>query len=274
LNYGSYTSSSFDHVEYESGWNKRTNLRGVLNYEKDLGDHTIKVTGGGESELYNSWFQRSRREGMLDSDKGEIPLATGDQFVGGSRNHWATLGFFGRVNYNYQNKYLLQVNGRYDGSSRFPQDDKWGFFPSVSVGYRISEEPFMEFSESVITSLKLRGSYGSVGNSAVGSYPFISTMSYNSSGWLINDSQTQPTFSTPGAVSNSLTWETVTSLDVGLDASFFERKMSLTFDWYERTTTGMLTAGLTLPATFGTSAPRRNFGSMRTRGWEVEVGWN
>src|SRR5699024_9640576 len=102
----------------------------------------------------------------------------------------------------------------------------------------------------------------------------ISTMSYNNSGWLINDSQTQPTFSTPGAVSNSLTWETVTSLDVGLDASFFERKMSLTFDWYERTTTGMLTAGLTLPATFGTSAPRRNFGSMRTRGWEVEVGWN
>lgn len=274
LNYETYSSSSYNRVIYSSAWNKRGNLRGVLNYEKTLGDHTIRATGGGESEIYRDWYQYSRKNDLLDPDKGEIGLATGDEYVGGSRNHWATLGFFGRINYDYKNKYLLQVNGRYDGSSRFPTDDRWGFFPSVSVGYRISEEPFMEFADPVVTSMKLRGSYGSVGNNAVGEYPYISTMSNYNSDWLIGSSEAKQTFGTPGAVSNSLTWETVTTLDVGLDASFFDDKLSLVFDWYDRTTSNMLSGGITLPATFGTSAPRRNHGEMRTRGWEVELGWS
>lgn len=274
MNYETYTSSGFNHVRYSSSWKKRGNLRGVLNYEKDFSNHTFKLTGGGESEIYRDWYQSSQRNGLLDEQMGEIGLATGDQYVGGSRNHWATLGFFGRVNYDYDNKYLLQVNGRYDGSSRFPANQRWGFFPSVSVGYRITEEPFMEFTEPVLTSMKIRGSYGSVGNTAVGQYPFISTMSNYSSDWLIGSSEPQQTFYTPGAVSQSLTWETVTTLDIGMDATFFEDKLNFTFDWYERTTSNMLTGGVTLPSTFGTGAPRRNHGEMRTRGWEVELGWS
>ena len=274
MNYETYTSSSFNHVRYYSYWKKRGNLRGVLNYEKAVSDHTVKVTAGGESEIFRDWDQSSQRNGLLDDEMGEIGLATGDQYVGGSRSHWATLGFFGRVNYDYKNKYLLQINGRYDGSSRFPSNRRWGFFPSVSVGYRITEEPFMEFTQPVLTSLKLRGSYGSVGNTAVGAYPFISTMGNYNSGWLVGSSESQQTFETPGAVSRSLTWETVTTLDIGMDASFFEDRLNLTFDWYERTTSNMLSGGVTLPATFGTGAPRRNHGELRTRGWEVELGWS
>ncbi|HLR32780.1 MAG TPA: SusC/RagA family TonB-linked outer membrane protein, partial [Fodinibius sp.] len=275
LNYGTYTTPTFNRIIYSSGWDRRNNLRGVLNYELDLEDHSIKVLTGGEGELFRDSYQYSRKDGLLDADnRAEISLATGDEYVNGARNHWATLGFFGRINYDYKNKYLLQVNGRFDGSSRFPSDQQWGFFPSISAGYRISDEPFMEFADSFLSSMKIRGSYGSVGNTYVGEYPFISTMSNYNSGWLVEGSQTQPTFSTPTPVSPDLTWETVTTFDLGMDASFFENQLSLTFDWYTRTTSDMLSAGVTLPSTYGTSPPRRNFGEMRTRGWEIEIGWN
>lgn len=274
LNYETYSSSSFNNVNYNSWWNKRMNLRSLLTYENDFADHSIKILGGGEAERFEYWSQYSRRDGMLDSNKGEIDLATGDQFVNGSHGHWATLGFFGRINYSFQDKYLIQVNGRMDGSSRFPTDDRWAFFPSVSVGYKISDEPYMDFARPALSFLKIRSSYGAVGNNAVGTYPYISTMGSYNSGWLINDSESQPTFNTPGAVSQSLTWETVTTLDIGMDARLFEDKLSMTFDWYQRTTSNMLSAGITLPASFGTGAPRRNYGELQTEGWELEIGWN
>lgn len=274
LNYGPYTSPSYNNVNYSSSWQRRGNLKGLLTYENEVANHSFKLMGGGETELYQNWYQYSERRGLIDPDKGEIGLATGDQSVSGSRGHWATLGFFGRINYSFKDRYLIQVNGRYDGSSRFPPDERWGFFPSVSVGYKISDESFMEFTQPVLSFLKFRASYGSVGNNAVGAYPYISTMSSKASGWLVNDSESQLSFYTPGAVSSSLTWETVTTLDIGMDARLFEDKLSLTFDWYTRTTSDMLSAGITLPSSFGTSSPRRNFGEMQTRGWELEVGWN
>lgn len=275
LNYGTYTSSSFNDIYRSSSLERRDNLRGLLNYEQDLGDHSFEVLAGGEREIFRYDFQSSEKDGLLDADnRPAIDLAIGDQYVNGEMSHWATMGFFGRVNYDFKNKYLLQVNGRYDGSSRFPANQQWGFFPSVSVGYRISEEPFMEIADSFLSSMKLRGSYGSVGNTAVGEYPFISTMGSYNSGWLIGSSQTQPTFATPSPVSSALTWEKVTTFDLGMDASFFDDKLNLTFDWYTRTTSDMLSAGVTLPSTYGTSAPQRNFGEMQTKGWEVEIEWN
>ncbi|MGM0546218.1 MAG: SusC/RagA family TonB-linked outer membrane protein [Bacteroidota bacterium] len=275
LNYGTYTTDAFNQINQSSSWDRRDNLRAVLNYDLEVEDHSVTLLTGSEAEYYRDNYQYSERRNLLDADnRPEFSLATGDEYVGGASNHWATLGFFGRVNYDFDDKYLLQVNGRFDGSSRFPTDQKWGFFPSVSVGYRISEEPFMAFAEDYLTSLKLRSSYGSVGNSAVGEYPFISTMGNEGSGWLIGDSQTEPTFSTPQPVSDDLTWETVTTFDVGFDASFFEDQLSLTFDYYTRTTSDMLSAGVTLPSTFGATAPERNYGEMQTKGWEVEVGYN
>ena len=169
---------------------------------------------------------------------------------------------------------MLQVNGRVDGSSSFPADERWGFFPSVSAGYVISNEPFMAFSKPALSFLKFRGSWGSIGNADVGYYPFIATMASYGSDWLIEDSNDQTTFATPGAVSPSLTWETVTTLDVGVDARLFEGALSATVDWYRRTTSGMLSAGLTLPASFGTAAPQRNYGELQTTGWELELSWD
>lgn len=275
LNYGTYTTGTFNQINHSSYSDRRDNLRAVLNYDLELENHSVTFLTGSEAEYFRDSFRYSEKQDLLDADnRPEFSLATGDQFASGSSNHWATLGFFGRVNYAYDDKYLLQVNGRFDGSSRFPTHQQWGFFPSVSVGYRITEEPFMEFAADYLTSLKLRGSYGSVGNSAVGEYPFISTMGSQSSGWLIGDSQTQPTFTTPDPVSNDLTWETVTTFDVGFDASLLEDQLSVTFDYYTRTTSDMLSAGVTLPSTFGTLSPQRNYGEMQTKGWEVEIGWN
>src|SRR5690625_4959777 len=115
LNYGTYTAPTFNRVIYSSGWDRRINLRGVLNYELDLEDLSIKVLTGGEGELFRDSYQYYRKDGLLDADnRAEISLATGDEYVNGARNHWATLGFFGRINYYYKNKYLLQFNGRYD----------------------------------------------------------------------------------------------------------------------------------------------------------------
>ncbi|WP_211483053.1 SusC/RagA family TonB-linked outer membrane protein [Fodinibius roseus] len=274
LNYSTYSSPSFNNVNYTSDWTRRSNLRAVATYQNDLQNHSFKILTGGEAEMFDFTSQYSERRDLLDPSKGEIDLANGDQFVNGARSNWSTVGFFGRLNYSYEDTYLLQVNARYDGSSRFPPNQRWGFFPSVSAGYKISEEAFMDATKPALTFLKLRASYGSVGNNAVGTYPYIATMGSYGSDWLIGSSEDEVTFGTPGAVSSSLTWETVTTLDFGFDARLFQDKLNVSFDWYNRTTSDMLSAGISLPSTFGTSSPRRNYGELETKGWELELGWN
>lgn len=274
LNYGVYSSPSFEHVSYSSYWDRRLNFRGVANYKEDLENHSFEVVAGTEWEVHTFRGQYSERQGLLDPSKGEIDLAIGDQYVNGYAGDEATAGFFARINYSYKDKYLLQLNGRIDGSSTFPSSNRWGFFPSVSAAYVISEEPFMDAAEPVLSFLKLRASYGSVGNTAVGYYPFLSVMAAYGSDWLIGDQQTQTTFGTPEPVAPTLTWEKVTTLDIGLDARFFENNLTLQFDWYERTTSGMLSAGVTLPATFGTTPPQRNYGELTAKGWEIKLTWN
>lgn len=273
LNYGVYSSPGYNAVQYGSYWDKRINFRTLANYKQDLDNHSFEVLAGLEGEVHTFNGQYSERQGLLDPSKGEIDLALGDQYVDGYAGDAATMGVFGRINYSYKDKYLLQINGRFDGSYNFPSNNRWGFFPSVSAAWVISEEPFMEQTEPVLSFLKFRGSYGSVGNAAVGNFPFLSLMGSYDSDWLIGDNESQTTFSTPGPVPATLTWEKVTTLDFGIDARFFDSKLTLKFDWYKRTTSGMLSAGVTLPATFGTSPPQRNFGELTGTGWELKVGW-
>jgi TonB-linked SusC/RagA family outer membrane protein len=193
--------------------------------------------------------------------------------VGSSAGHWSTQGYFGRLNYSFKNKFLFEVNGRYDGSSKFPVGDKWAFFPSASAGYVLTQESFMDFSRNVLSFLKLRASWGSIGNQDVGNYRFLRIMSASNSGWLVGNVN-QVTASTPGLVSPSLTWETVTTLDFGADARFFDNRFGVTFDWYKRTTSDMITGGVTVPSSLGTSAPVRNFGDLETKGWELTLDYN
>ena len=268
-----YQSASYDYTLAASTWTDVNTGKAYATYSKEIQDHAFKIIAGGDIEYYKTQNQSSKRAGLLDPAIGAITGAIGDQTVGGGTSDWSTMGAFARINYAYKNRYLLELNGRYDGSSNFPKTHNWGFFPSGSAGWILSEESFMKPIQNTVSFFKLRGSYGSIGNQDVGAYAFIPTMSTSASGWWIG-SANQVTIGTPGAVSNSLTWETVTTLDLGLDSRFFKNALGVSFDWYKRKTTNMLSAGVTLPSSFGTSSPKRNYGEMETKGFELAIDYN
>jgi len=276
-----YQTASYDYTLFASEWTDVNTGKAYATYNKNIKDHSFKVILGGDIEYYQKNYQSSRRNTLLDPGIGAISGAIGDQLVVGRNSHWATKGVFGRINYSFKNKYLLELNGRLDGSSSFPVNDHWGFFPSMSAGWILSEESFMKPLENTLSFLKIRGSYGSIGNQDVAVkvngvtnyYPFIPTMDASASGWWIG-SANQVMVGTPAAISRSLTWETVSTFDLGLDARFFKNEFGISFDWYKRKTTDMLSAGVTLPASFGTTAPRRNYGEMTTNGWELALDYN
>ncbi len=275
LVYGAYNTPTVTHERaiYTSSWNERNTFKAFATYNKVISDHSLKFIAGTDVEASESWLQSSERNGLISLDFPEIDLATGVQTVSGDHSHWSTRGYFGRINYAFKNKYLLELNGRMDGSSAFPTADQWGFFPSISAGYKISDESFMDFTKPVLSSWKLRGSWGSIGNQAVGGNKFISLLTSSNSNWVIGNTN-MVTLSTPGLVSPTLTWETVTTLDLGTDARFFNNKLGVTFDWYRRTTSDMLSGGITVPTTLGTTASLRNFGELQTTGWELALDWN
>jgi TonB-linked SusC/RagA family outer membrane protein len=270
LKYEPYSSPSYNRVQYNSSWSTRNTAKTFATYQKDINDHSFKLMAGGDMEVYEYWYHSSQKRDLMDPNVGEIDLATGDQYVNGARDKWATLGSFARLNYSYKDKYLLEFNGRYDGSSRLSSNKKWAFFPSMSAGYVISEESFMDFSEPILSFLKLRGSYGAVGNQNASLSNIYRIMDPSTSSWVIGG-QRMITAGTPGALPSDLTWETVKTLDIGIDSRFLNDKFGVSFDWYKRTVSDMHSAGVTLPNTFGTSAPRRNYGEMQTTGWELEL---
>jgi TonB-linked SusC/RagA family outer membrane protein len=266
--YKNYISASYDYALEERSRRQMLTNNIVATYSKRIGDHDFKVMAGSNIEESKYKFISAKRNGLLSAQKPELNLATGDQTVSSAHNSWAVAGFFGRINYAFMDRYLFELNGRYDGSSRFPKGDRFAFFPSVSVGYRISEENFMKPLYPVLSSLKLRGSYGTIGNQDVGLDRFVSTLSTSKS-WYINGIS-QTTTGTPTVVSQSLTWETVKTIDFGFDARFFEDKLGVTFDWYKRTTSDIL-ATANLPQTLGATSPYQNSGKMETPGWELAV---
>jgi TonB-linked SusC/RagA family outer membrane protein len=269
LTYRPYSSATYDRVIDDSDYTTTNTGRVVATYQKTIKDHAFKVMAGAEAETFEYGSQRSERRGLMDLNKGEIGLASGDQFTSGSHVQWATNGLFGRLNYTYKDKYLFEVTGRYDGSSRFPANDRYAFFPSVSAGYIISEEKFMDFAKPILSTLKFRGSWGAVGHQNVGN-AFLSLMSTSNSNWLVNG-KNMIGVSTPSIVPPSLTWETVTDLNFGVDARFINERLGVSFDWYNRTTSDMISAGVTLPSSFGATAPQRNYGEMQVRGWELAI---
>lgn len=189
-------------------------------------------------------FERRRvavtKDTLLTPFLTNLRLATGLKSAEGSTLSYATRGYFGRFNYNYEDKYLLEVNARYDGSSRFPKDSRWGFFPSVSAGWRISDESFWEPIKNIVSSLKLRGSYGALGNQEVSVYSFTQLMSLNHNSWLDNSGHGLLYTSAPGPLPSNVSWETVKILDLGLDVGFLQDKISATFDWYVKIQTGCM----------------------------------
>lgn len=251
-------------------------------YDFDVAeDNHFKVMVGGQADRkYYNYFS-ARKNVLSDNDKPYLGLATGgadgtSMTITNTITKHATAGFFGRINYDYKGIYLLEVNGRYDGSSSFPANDQWAFFPSASVGYRFSEEAYFEKLKDIVSNGKLRFSYGQIGNEAVGSYMFLSTVDQRSQSYVnwIQNGQKITEYLMPSIVPSSLTWERVETTDIGLDLSFLKGDLNFGFDWYQRDTKDMLGPAQELPAVLGTTAPYSNNGTLRTRGWELSLGYN
>ena len=247
-----------------------------FNYQNTFAkNHNLNVMVGGNLDKTNYEYLYYERHGIQDLNLPELALASEDYSYTHRHTHQGSVGYFGRINYDYKGIYLLELNGRFDGSSKFPKDDQWAFFPSASIGYRISEEPFFAGAKRYISNLKFRASYGEIGNQEVGSNMFLETMSKqtNNVNWLGSGSSKYDNFSQPKLVSSSLTWETIATTNIGVDLGFFNNELNVNFDWFQRDTRDMLAPGKALPAVLGASAAYENAGSLRSRGWEVTVDW-
>ncbi len=279
-----YSTASYDYAQYNASKNLRNTYNGYLTYEKTLGDHAFKVQTGVNFEDAEYIFNSSKRNLVYDFDKPEVNLAGGDQSASSSHSWWSVAGFYGRLNYAFKDRYILELNGRYDGSSRFSNVDRWGFFPSASAAWIVTEEEFAKPLLPYLSTLKLRAAYGSIGNQDVPLAAFIPTLTVtnpSTSGayWLINNNfvpyiNHSPTSPMPALVDPSLTWEMVTTFDAGVDARLFNNRLGITFDWYERKTTGILSPGETVPASIGAPSARRNFGELTTNGIELGADYN
>lgn len=245
-------------------------------YERTFGKHYFKVMAGYNQETKHTRSLYAQRENLISNDLPSMGSATGEKYVGNSDDSWATRSGFFRVNYTYADRYLLELNGRYDLSSKFPKDDRAVFNPSFSVGWKLSEESwFKNPTNGFFDELKIRGSYGSLANQALdnGWHSYLSTYGTGTMSYIMGGAQNQ--YVSPGGlVSTSITWEKVTQWDLGLDFAILNNRLQGTFDYYQRSTTGMLGAGKVLPSVLGTSEPEENAADMVTRGWELSLSWN
>ena len=244
-------------------------------YENTFNDaHYVKILAGYNYEQSTFESMRAQRNGIIYPDANNLNLVLGaSTSIGGGYEKWVVMGGFSRINYVYKDRYLLEVNGRYDGSSKFPENQRFAFFPSVSAGWRISEEPFWNVSPTILSDVKLRGSYGSLGNGNIASYVYQEQLGISLSSHILNG--TRPNYtSAPTAIPDGLTWETATTTDIGFDFRTLDDRLTFVGDWYVRKTTDMYTIGLTPPAIFGATAPKGNYGDLETKGWELSVDWS
>ncbi|WP_291529999.1 SusC/RagA family TonB-linked outer membrane protein [Bacteroides sp. UBA939] len=263
---------SSSYVRRDSERDKSYALNIYANYEFNLAKkHNFNIMLGGNAEEGEKEMSWSRRNYLLDENLPEFPLAIGEQTVNGSHSEWGACGYFGRINYDYNGIWLLELNGRYDGSSKFPEADRWAFFPSGSFGYRLSEEAYFESVKQVVNNAKLRASYGEIGNQAVGNNMYISTLASGNANWLDASGNKFVSYGIPSLVSSTLKWERIQTLDIGGDFGFLNNDLGVSFDWYQRTTKDMLAPGQTMPEVLGAGAPRINAGTLRTRGWELSI---
>jgi len=237
--------------------------------------HNLKFMVGYNQEKKRTQYYYAGRKDLINPDNPAINQATGDMAINGNMGQWAVNGTFARVNYDYQGRYLLELNGRYDGSSKFKKGYRYQFFPSVSLAWRVSEEKFFEGMKTWWDNLKLRGSYGSLGNQVVsGNFPYLATYGINSKYGALLGGKLPVAITAPGLVSASFTWETVNQIDLGFDASFLRNRLNVSFDWYRRNTKDMLVDGEALPAVLGADVPRMNAADLKTLGWELSLEWN
>ena len=267
------TSTSRNKTSYDLTKTKLYSFNAYANYTNTSSSGNIlSLLAGTNIEQNDYSFLSVGKPFLLDPNLPELATAVGDAYANNAKERWRVLGFFARANYNYKDKLLLEVNGRLDGSSRFPAGNRFAFFPSASLGYRLSEEAFaQDFLDAIkVSSLKFRASWGQIGYQDVGQFVFVPTLNDRDANWIVN-SQLQKTFRNPKVVSSSLTWETIESMDFGVDMGLFNNRVNVMFDLFQRKNKDMLGPGGQLPAVLGASVPQVNAGEMTTRGWEFTV---
>jgi TonB-linked SusC/RagA family outer membrane protein len=247
----------------------------VSSYEKTINDHYFKVLAGYEQDLKTYYDLKATGTNLITEDVPSISTSLGDKTAEDNIYHWSTQGIFGRLNYNFKEKFLLEFSARYNGSSRFGEGSRWGFFPSASAGYNISKEDFWKPIAPYVNMLKLRASYGSLGNqNNDNNYLYLLRVTgVPNTNWII-DGQRPPYILPPGQLIPGLTWETITTLNFGLDVGLFNNRLGLNFDWYDRKTDDMIGPTELLPSLLGTDPPGLNNASLGTKGFELSVSWN
>ncbi|MDC6365659.1 MULTISPECIES: SusC/RagA family TonB-linked outer membrane protein [Flavobacteriaceae] len=243
-------------------------------FTKNFGEnHRLTLLAGYNQEEYHDEYLYLNRNGVISASLPAFNLATGTILLDDDNTYnysWAVRGAFYRANYILKDRYILELNGRYDGSSRFPKDKRFGFFPSVSAAWNVSRENFMNALDPTVSLLKFRASYGTLGNQDVDAFGYIPTMT-SASGNYILGGELPLQVKAPGLVSDNYSWETVTTLNFGVDLGLFKDKLSASFDIYRRDTKDMLTLGRDLPGVLGASEPLENAADLKTEGWELSL---
>ena len=280
LLYHQYTTDGAnpDHIRREVKNAKRHALNITTDYNWQINDdNNLKVLIGMNRTDWESEDNWSQITNLTDIISPSWDKTIGTQTSSGNLYWDGQLGFFGRINYNLMDKYLLEANVRYDGSSKFPSNLQWRTFPSFSAGWRIGEEAFMQWAKPALSSLKLRGSWGMIGDQTVPNTLYVPTISQgntNTYAWLDADGNKLIMTGTPAAIDANITWQDIYTLDFGVDARFFNGELGVTFDWFQRDTKNMIVPGAGVAPTFGAGAPKGNFGSLRTKGWELSIDYN
>ncbi len=266
--------SNPDHVYEYAKHDKWSTLNFTTSYDLSIEDsHKFKFMLGASRIGYEYTYNWSQVTQLVDYGNPQFDLAYGTQTSSGGAYWESQVGFFGRLNYNFREKYLLESNLRYDGSSKFPKDLKWRAFPSFSAGWRVTEENFMKWTEPVLSGMKLRASWGMIGDQSVDNALYIPTIKGSQNYWLIGGARSYQ-FATPDAVSESITWQDIATLDFGLDMQFLNNSLTATFDWYQRNTNNMIVPQEGIAGGFGTAAPKSNNGSLETKGYEIQLDYN
>ena len=285
-----YTTAGEPHEynpnSYKSHWTYDTDYVAsniVATWTPKLGEnHNLNVVGGWNIEKTKYRNTYLQRRGILYPSLPSFELMDSSEYnVSDGGYDKSMVGIFGRINYTLLNRYIFEFAARYDGSSLFPTNQQWGFFPSASAAWRVSQEKFWNVSPMAVSNLKVRASYGALGNSNVDPYTYLETFGLSTFGtgsgdaarYLFGQAKLRYT-SLPGQIPDNIGWETSKTFDVGLDAGFLNGRLNLTADYYVRKTVDMYTVGPTLPDTFGATAPKGNYADMSTYGYEISLSYN
>ncbi|MBD1431952.1 SusC/RagA family TonB-linked outer membrane protein [Sphingobacterium sp. DN00404] len=269
-----YVLPSASYFYQNSNFRRKHTLNAYSTYNFALPeDHQFKFMVGTNLTAYNFKSHWSNKTGVFNSDNPNFTFTNGVMTTGGDRGWDSQIGMFGRVNYAFRDRYLLEANLRYDASSLFPDYMRWSWYPSFSGGWVLSQEEFMQSLNPILSFAKFRASWGSIGDQSISNGLYMPTMVAGQSNWLSNGNKVT-TIGTPRLVGSGLTWQRIEHLNIGADLRFFNNKLGVTAEWFQRATKDMIVGGEVPPATLGTGAPLGNYGNLRTRGWELEFDFN